>query len=418
MAKVVEVSTLPIATTMDEVRANLELQLKGVIMPIPTWCGTPGMAKTAHAKILAEEMGLEMLYVSMNRPYEYFSGLPITNSMTFDESKDKNEFQKQNYTHWTQPDMIHVANKMAIEIEKTGKFNGHTRRGVMIMLDDLHCASDSVQKYFYEIILERSLNNFKLAPNICIMAAMNGSTDSGFDGFFAAIMSRLQVIYVRLDFEYWYKNVSTFVHPFVAAFLRSNQNYREEEESRMHPFANYRSWTMLGRLLIEMYGNNYNIPLKHGNGEALTIPDKMYNLAKAFVSDGAANEFRQSVAQFLEFDFDSMIENNNYSCKRNDVINQLMFGCVVRNIKTVKQGKQFEVYLKSIFKDKREIQMYSNVILSICTNIGTILNHVKDCKKNKTMTDELATQEKIAASLVDFIYSIPEAVKILVDITI
>ena len=37
MAKVVEVSTLPIATTMDEVRANLELQLKGVIMPIPTW---------------------------------------------------------------------------------------------------------------------------------------------------------------------------------------------------------------------------------------------------------------------------------------------------------------------------------------------------------------------------------------------
>src|SRR5574344_687417 len=104
MAKMVEISTIPIAVTMDEVKANLELQLKGVTMPIPTWCGKPGMAKTAHAKMLADEMNLEMLYVSMNRPYEYFSGLPITNSLSFNESEDKDEFHKTNYTHWTQPD--------------------------------------------------------------------------------------------------------------------------------------------------------------------------------------------------------------------------------------------------------------------------------------------------------------------------
>jgi broad-specificity NMP kinase len=47
-------------------------------MYVPCWCGKPGIGKTAHAKMIAEAMGMSLLYVSMAKPYECATSSSIT----------------------------------------------------------------------------------------------------------------------------------------------------------------------------------------------------------------------------------------------------------------------------------------------------------------------------------------------------
>lgn len=413
---------VPIETTMEWVKANLELQLKGYGINIPTWKGNPGMGKTSHAKILADEMGLQMLYVSMNRPYEFFTGLPITNHLTV--VNETNRYSNDNFTIWTCPDMIHMANKMARDISNCGFFidefgNKHENaRGVMILLDDLQCANESVQKYFYELALERSLNNFKLDSNVCLMAAMNGSSDSGFEGFFASIISRLQVIDVYMDFEYWFKNIGITLHPFVTSFLRSDASYREEDEDRLAPFASYRSWTNFGLLLNQMYGNSTDIPLQTIKGEASSVPEKMKRLAKGFVSGAAADVFQQSVAQLLSFNFDLMVSTGKYNVEPNNALQQLMFGCIVNNIKTPEQAEAFVRYMKSLFKNDKIGGQYKNVIVSVCTTLGGLSSFIKKEIRAGRNSEEYTRKKVVIDKIVAYMWSNDYVLETLNELTL
>lgn len=68
----------PIHATLNMVRNNLTLQIQGEPMYIPCWCGKPGIGKTAHAKMIADAMGMSLLYVSMAKPYECATSSSIT----------------------------------------------------------------------------------------------------------------------------------------------------------------------------------------------------------------------------------------------------------------------------------------------------------------------------------------------------
>lgn len=385
-------NSISIAASMDEVMANLRMQLEGIPMSVPTWSGTPGMGKTAHAKIIANKLGCQMYYVSMNKPYEFFSGIPVTSHLTLEEAKGQETF-----THWSTPDMIHRTNELA----KNGP--------VLIFLDDLHCANDSVQKFLYELILERELNGFKLPKNCCMLAAMNNTSNSGYDGFFAAITTRLQMIRVHMPFRYWYENVSYDIHPFISSFLYTNHEFREEVEDRMGPFANYRSWTMLGKLLKHMYGNSTNIRLTDIDEGAKNIPDKVYSIARGFVSDRAADELRMSVRYFIEFNFEQMVANHSYKINTESIPVQMMFGSIVRYLKTSEQGDEFVAYLDKVLSSNKEASKVSNAIVSIAIETGAVRKFLKNAPSSEEKKITMENLEKI----INCLYSHPTSVKVL-----
>ena len=406
----------PISTVFDNLKANLELQLQGMSINIPVLRGCPGMGKTTHAKMLADEMGLDLLYVSMNRPYEYFSGLPITNHITLTD--EDNRYSSKNYTLWTQPDMIHMANEMSSKITVKRESGLTTKRGVLILLDDLQCMSDSVQKYMYELCLERSLNNFELNSNVCIMGCMNGTSSSGYDGFYAAIVSRLQIIDVYMYFEYWYKNVGVNLHPFISSFLRSNITFRQEDENCFSPFATYRSWTNLGLLLKQMYGTSTSdIQLRAAAGEASSIPEKIKRIAKGFVSGAAADALSDSIAQYLSFNFDYMIATNSYKVKANDTISQLMFGCIVSNINTEPQALGFVEFLKTLFDKSSVAPGYINVAISVCTTLGALSTSLEK-QKMSTTKDEYTSRKAIINHIVKYMWNNEYVLKTVNELTL
>jgi len=369
----IESSKRPIHETLEEVESNLKLQLKGKTMYVPTWVGNPGIAKTAHAKLMAKKLGCKFYYVSMAKPIEFFSGLPITNTLSFD-SNDK--AMRDSYVHWSQPELIHKANKMS------------EKRDVIIFLDDLHIASAGVQSYFFELVLERSLGGHKLNKNIAIMSAMNSTIQSGFEGFYAAIMNRIQFIRVYMDFEYWYTSYGNKLNRFVALFLKVNKDgaIREEEENTKGPFATYRSWSVLSDLL-----NSFD-------EKDPEFAQKCYNAALGFVSQKTAFLFRESVVMQKRFDFQRIITLGEYNLDENDLVEQLIFSNVIRFIKT----QQHADTMVKVLTELSENQNYRNAISASLFELKSYRMGIEEkTKKNPDKYGELLlTLKKLSTDVI------------------
>lgn len=339
----------PIHTTLNMVKNNLTLQIQGVPMYIPCWCGKPGIGKTAHAKMIADAMGMSLLYVSMAKPYEYFTGLPTPNKVTFDDDESVKE---KMYVYWSMPDMIHAANVMARKKDTNG---------CIIFMDDLHIISPDVQTMFFELVLERSLNNFKLDKNVAMLAAMNNSNMAGFDGFFSAINNRVQRINVSMSWKYWYENCGAELNPYIAGFLRNFPNNIEEPESTEEPFCTYRSWTTLSKLLE---------PITKQYMDA-TDKDKKWFIqqigmhAAGFMSSKTVTMLKANIGQQLQYDYEGMVKNNKYFIDKNDPISQFCFGNIIRYLRDEKDLDNMIAYIKKIMAEDTAIKDYSNAIINI-----------------------------------------------------
>ena len=332
--------------TLPMVINNLYHQLKGEEMYIPVLSGHPGIGKTAHAKMICKQMGLQMYYVSMCKPMEFFSGLPAINSTTFtDDSSDL-------YVRWSEPEMIHHANKLAREA-KSKNMNG-----CMIFMDDIHIMSPDVQKNFFELVLERKLGNFKLDDNVCMLGAMNSSTLAGFDGYLSAINNRLQSIPVYMDFKYWYNNCGAELNPLIAGYVRNFQDSLEEDENTETAFATYRSWSMLSRLLDTVYKQYLE---SHDNNWFL---DQVYMYACTMMSTKLAQQLKNNISQQLNFNFEQMVSDNRYYIDRDDPISQFCFGNIVRYMRNKQDVENLTDYIIKLVKSSNGSE-YNNAIINV-----------------------------------------------------
>lgn len=353
----------PLNHTLDIVMNNLQYQLTGEEMYIPVWCGKPGMGKTTHAKLIAEKLQLDMYYVSMYRPTEFFEGIPITNTISFDNDKEK---EKNLYVRWSEPEMIHIANEKADNAKKNGK------RGCLIFLDDMHIMNPDVQKCFFELVLERALGTFKLRDNVCMLGAMNSSDISGFDGFLSAINNRIQKIYVNLPFEYWYVNCGAQLNPLVAGYVRNFRDALEEEESTDEPFATYRSWVKLSQL-IDTYYTAYK--------ETRDMPwllDRVYTTACSLMSKKLAQSLKTNIAQQLQFNYEAMVKNNAYKVDRDDPISQFCFANIIRYLKTDKDVNNLTDFLVNIMDQSSDVSVYENCILNVMYEVRSFMHALQD----------------------------------------
>lgn len=353
--------------TIPMVVNNLKAQLDGRAMYIPCWAGAPGIGKTEHAKLIAKELGLEMLYFSMNKPYEALTGLPITSTISFDNDEVK---RNSAYVYWSEPELIHLANEIAEKpaqlAEKANEIANkkfvsgkYANNGCLIFLDDIHIMSPDVQKCFFEFVLERKLGNHRLSPRTAILAAMNNSAMAGFDGFLSAINARIERIDVKMSFDYWYENCGADLNPYVACYLRNAKQNISEKENTQEPFATHRSWSKLSEHLnpvVEKY---------HQTKDKVWFLNQVYMYARGYISNSNAIELKNSVAQQIEYDFEGMVRHNRYQLDINSVFSQLSFGNVVRYFRDKKDVDNFIKFIRKLLSENTTFESVQNAILNI-----------------------------------------------------
>lgn len=367
---------IPIYDAVDMLEDSIECQLEGEKMAIPTLCGRPGIAKTSHIEELAERLNLKLLYCSMNKPYEYFTGLP-------ESEKGKNV--EDSFVYWSKPELVHYANKYS-------KTEGY--KGCLIFLDDVHIMTEDVQKIFYEFVLERKINVHRLNPNVAIVAAMNSEEIAGFDGFMSPINNRLQKIKVYMPFKYWYTNCGAGLNPLVASYLRNNTDAAEEAESTSEPFATYRSWTILSKLLDKTYNKFYQNRKKDmilTNEERNELVNKLYVRAASFVSSKNALNFKENISMQLRYDFEGMVKHNRFTIDHDDAFAALAFGNIVRYITTEKDVSNLIEFLNKT-SETLNYNSFKNTIINIMLEILALLKY-NNAKHDKSRSKE--DKEKI-----------------------
>lgn len=353
-------SSFAIHETLGLVRNNLKIQLTGKPAYIPCWAGSPGIGKTTHAKMICEELNLNMFYVSMTKPLEYFSGIPAMNSLTFGDDSNR----KNMYVYWSEPELIHCANELARD---------KTHNGCLIFMDDMHVMTPDVQKVGFELFLERKLGNYKLDNNVAMMGAMNSSNMAGFDGFLSAINNRIQKIMVYLDWEYWYNNCNVDLHPLIAAFTRVQKSMLQEDESTEDSFATYRSWSMLSPLIAELYEEYKK------NKDMVWFLNQVYMYARSFMSSQSALALKNNIMQQLTFNFEEQVRSNSYHIDFDDPISQIIFGNVVRYFRDNKDVDNFVKFVCTLVKNYT-LADYQNALSNVMYELLGMTNSL--IKKN------------------------------------
>ena len=370
-------SSFPLPKTVPLVINNLMFQLQGIPMYIPCWSGAPGIGKTTYAKMIAKKLNLDMLYFSMNKPYESLTGLPLTNATKFDEAN-----RDKNYVYWSEPEIIHLANEKARKKDENGNY---VNNGCLIFLDDAHIMTPDIQKCFFEFVLERKLGNYPLDKRCCILAAMNSSAFAGFDGFLSAIMNRLQIFKVFMPFDSWYENCGAQLNPLIAGFVRCFKDDLEEAENTDKTFATYRSWVQLSTNMAPIY-EQY---LKTRN--ELWLLDNVYMLACSLMGADKANDLKVNIGHQLRFDYEKMVNENAYYIDPNDITSQLCFGNILRYVKTQKDMDNLVNYICNLIKDeaKNQVGEYENAIINVMYEAVALSNMYRTKEGDKYCEEQL-----------------------------
>ena len=152
---------------------------------------------------------------------------------------------------------------------------------IVLFLDEMNQAPQSVQAAAYQLILNRRLGNYKLPDNVLIVAAGNRESDRGVAYRMPSpLANRFVHLEMTTDFEDWQtwaleNNVDAEVVGYVTANKMDLMNFDPRTASRA--FATPRSWTFVSQML----------PME---GEQIT-DGRLHDLIAGTVGDGIATKF-------------------------------------------------------------------------------------------------------------------------------
>lgn len=284
--------------TQEIIKANLQAQINGVeLLPICLF-GKPGVGKTSTVASIAEEIGSRLYTVSIpSRTIEYFSGLPNFNDATDLAKYSISETKSVQGTTWTVSELVANVNHIA---EKYGS--------CVLLLDDIHKLTPSTSTVMYQLLLDKSVGDFRLHPKVAIITAMNDSESAGFNGMESPILDRLSLIKAEYNHEHWMKQFGSKLHYLVASFLKANPQFAIESESTStESSASPRSWTYFSNNL-ELFDREF-------------ITQNISVLASQFISKEATEAFQKHTLYFNSMDFTAIVKNQQIQ-----TINDLPFG--------------------------------------------------------------------------------------------
>ena len=302
---------------------------------VPILQGNPGIGKTSYIKELAKKMDYDLYSISGAKSMEYFSGIPLTDKIivTNDEVGE---------AIWSKPEMIAKANRLA------------EKKNVILFIDDIHLIGDG-SSYLFELLLEKSLNNHKLKNNVFLIGASNLSSLSGFNGFPAAIINRMMLLPVELQFKDWYKNVGINLNDYITTFLKTNPEFINEEEDSEKPFGTYRSWTEFSIL--------FNVLIQNKNEEE--IQKIVYEVGQGFVSEIALLSLKSSIKTQQKYNLKTIVSKKVFPLPKIDFVEQLIYVNIVKYCTTENHFNKLKDLLIKTSKNEKYTTFNLNVIMEI-----------------------------------------------------
>lgn len=264
------------------IKSNITSQLAGKPVSPLFLEGKPGIAKSTTIELLAKQLNMNLLIVSAPcLTHEFLSGLP---GESFAPELDKYvvDGSPAIATKWSIPEIIADANKLA------------ESKPTILLLDDFHMIQSHLQSYFFKLLLQKSIGNYKLADNVVILGTMNDSTEAGSKGINSAVRNRMAVLKVDFNFDYWFIYGKSLNY-FVASFLKAKPQYISSDESTESQYCTARSWTALA---FELDGH-----------EPESIVNNSMTLASMYVSQAASQAFATHVNYVSAIDFQSVMDN-------------------------------------------------------------------------------------------------------------
>jgi len=331
------------------VKYELLAQEAGSLKQVPTLAGKPGIGKTESLKALAKELEYELIAVQLSAVApEEFSGIPefLDAPQEFSKKYSVSGVGGAKFTRWSVPELVANANYKAELIKNNGG------KGVVILFDDIHAADPALERYMFNLFLDKVVGQYKLADNVLVCAAMNDSDEAGFRGFNAAVLDRLAVYPVNFDFDYWYKIVGAHLDNVIAAFLRNHKERAQGEESVDEVQPSPRSWTELSNFIKFM--RSKGVEIKN---------NILKNAARARVGDKVAAELVKFNILYEKFDFESKIKLPVDKIEIPvDPVEQILFANIIRYAKTEEQGKKI---IKLIENNKNNNLFISEIVNEI-----------------------------------------------------
>lgn len=249
-----------------EAKNAIELVLESGSVPLII--GEAGIGKTSLVKKICKEENYYLVNIDANLLKEgEIGGLPIV-----ENGRTK-----------------YAAHYKLLEIDEALKSNEYN--GVLLFIDELNRCEHAVQQELMNIILNREINNYKLAENVKIVAAMNPSNK--YDGYEysdyqvvdmdSAQEDRFVWIELTSDIKEWINwamSKDGNINENIIEFLSTFPEYLSTPNSKESIKATPRSWERIGRA--------YNVYLKNPNKYSLNT---LYNIVKGNVGVSIATDF-------------------------------------------------------------------------------------------------------------------------------
>jgi len=331
---IMESKKMSLGKAIEYIEFELLAQAEGRVKQIPTIAGRPGIGKTESLRALAEKLGYSLIVVQLSAVApEEFSGIPEFVDATIVEDAESwsiNGIKGAKFTRWSIPELVTIANTTA----KTAK------NGVIVLFDDIHACDPALERYLFNLFLDKTVGQYKLSDNVLCCAAMNDSDEAGFVGFNSAVLDRLAIYSVEFDFDYWYGIIGYKLNPIISSFLKSYKEMCFLEESTDTVTPSPRSWTELSNLIDFI------------SEKKIDFHKSLRNIAAARVGDKAASELNKHNIIFQKFNFEDIVKNkwSTYEVPE-DIIEQALCGEIVRYIKTEKDAEHvYDILLRNVKK--------------------------------------------------------------------
>lgn len=294
------------------IKTNVRAQINiNHITPI-NLIGVRGIGKTSLIKQIVKDLNSTLLHVSIPaKNLEYFSGLPVFIDMENISKYSRSGSKNIQGTSWTAPEIIVQANSLA---EKNGN--------CVLFLDDIHKLDESTSRVMYELLLERSIGDYKLNDNVAVVCAMNDSEENGFDGMESAIKGRLFFLKYNLNIEEWMLKFGNLLHPLIASFLKTQSKFiLEDENTTIEQSASPRAWENLSKS-FDLYDEKF-------------IVENIETLSNTIMTEEATYEFTNHVKYMNKINLSKVVK------KRDDIdfnslkeLDKILYAYIINYIKT------------------------------------------------------------------------------------
>jgi len=391
---------------MDVIGTEVNNAMHGRTEMVPTVVGDPGIGKSASLKYMAKQRGFGVYTISLGAlPMEYFSGLPEFGEIMVDpkyivtfsqEQKDAmavksaaGEKVVAKTAEWTMADLVRSINLAAEASIESGK------KGLIVLLDDVHLVEPIVQKYLFEFFQNKTLQNFKLHESAFLVAAMNGKDSAGLEGFLSAVINRMAFYHAKFDKEYWYENIGFGLHPYIASFASGpNDKFFTGANATDGPSPSPRAWTDLSDAIQGFEEDSADIN---------TLNLKLQMAAEARVGIEGAVEFMKHIKLFQKFDFEDIFKKKDPNFQvSTDISDQILTAFIIRYIRT----KEDAEYLKDILEKNLDKRTFISIFINEFVTMFRSISDMQDPKSKEAymhLSELLSSEDAVDSKLMDIV---------------